>query len=96
MAYEQKNQEGSIFKNADKTEPGHADYNGSALIESKQYWVNAWINTAKNGNKYLKLKFKPKDFAQREKPQSITERAQAAMKRPRGASDDEMSDEIPF
>ena len=33
----------------------------SAEINGVEYWVSAWTNTDKNGNRYQKLKFTPKE-----------------------------------
>lgn len=55
--YEQKNNSGAIFKNQKKTEETHSDYNGTAKIDGKEYWVNAWVNNSNNGTKYMQLKF---------------------------------------
>jgi uncharacterized protein (DUF736 family) len=61
MAYEQRDLTGSLFKNERKEADTHSDYKGSALIGGTEFWLDAWINTAKDGSKYMSLKFKPKD-----------------------------------
>lgn len=60
MAYEQKNNEGSLFKNEQK-EGKQPDYKGSMTIKGQQYWLSAWINKDKNGKSYMSLKAKEKD-----------------------------------
>lgn len=63
MAYEVRELTGSLFKNDQKEEETHADFNGSAKIGGIEYWVNAWIKTyEKEGTKrkYYSLSFKPK------------------------------------
>lgn len=65
MAYEQKDNSGSLFKNDRKETDSHPDYKGSALLGGVDHWLDAWINTDRNGNKYMALKFKPKDSAHR-------------------------------
>lgn len=63
MPFEQKEGQGALFKNDEKEEEHHADFNGSALIGGVAYWVNAWIKTyEKDGikRKYYSLSFKPK------------------------------------
>lgn len=64
MAYEQKPNTGSLFRNEDKKQDTHADYNGSALVDGVEYYVDAWINEVKSGpkagKKYFAMKFKPK------------------------------------
>jgi hypothetical protein len=61
MAYEPKDMSGSLFKNDRKEADTHPDYKGSALIGGVDHWLDAWINTDRNGNKYMSLKLKPKD-----------------------------------
>lgn len=61
MAYEQKPNSGSLFKNDRKEQDTHADYRGSAVIAGVDHWIDAWINESSSGVKYMSLKFKPKD-----------------------------------
>lgn len=60
MSYEPKDNTGSLFKNDRKESDTHPDYKGSALLNGVDHWLDAWINTDRNGNKYMSLKFKPK------------------------------------
>jgi hypothetical protein len=89
MAYETKELSGSMFKNDEKVEETHADFNGSAKIGGQDYWVNAWVKTyEKDGQKrkYFSLSFKPKKPA-----------AGAPQKPKKGAEAfDDMEDSIPF
>jgi len=64
MAYEQKDNSGTIFVNDRKDSDKHPDRTGTAMIDGKMYWVSGWL---KNGSKgpFLSLAFKPKDFAQK-------------------------------
>ncbi len=64
MAYEQRDLTGSLFKNDRKESEAHPDYKGSALLNGVDHFVDAWINTANNGTKYMSLKFKPKEARQ--------------------------------
>jgi hypothetical protein len=65
VSFEPKDNSASLFKNDKKEKDSDADYNGSGMFGGKEFWLNAWINEAKNGRKYLKLSFKPKDSAQK-------------------------------
>ena len=60
MAYEQKPDSGSLFKNDRKERDTHADYRGSALVNGAEYFLDAWLNEARDGSKYMSLKFKRK------------------------------------
>ena len=60
MAYEQRDNSGSLFKNEKKTEPKHPDYKGDALIDGHEMWISAWIKDGKNG-KFMSLSFNPKE-----------------------------------
>jgi uncharacterized protein (DUF736 family) len=88
MAYEVKPNTGSLFKNDKKETDTHPDYKGSGLVDGLgEVWLDAWINVAKDGSKYMSLKFKPKEA--RPAPQSTYEGYA-----PAAAFDD--SDGIPF
>lgn len=60
MAYDNTNS-GALFKNDKKTSEKHPDYKGSISVGDGEYWISAWINTSKNGVKYMSLKVTPKD-----------------------------------
>lgn len=59
--FQQKDNSGAMFKNNDKTGETEPDYKGNALIDGSDYWINAWLNTSKAGNKYMKFSFSPKE-----------------------------------
>ena len=88
MAFEAKDNEGSLFKNDKATHEKSPQAKGSALIDGVAFWVSAWTNIDKNGNRYQKLKFERKEQTQAQpRQQSYTEA--------RGGRE-ELSDEIPF
>ena len=60
MAYEQKDNSGTIFRNNRKEKETHPDHTGTALIDGREYWISAWVKDGKNG-KFFSLAFKPKD-----------------------------------
>ena len=59
--YMTKDFSGALFKNdkRDKDTSPHAK--GSAVIDGVEYWVSAWTNTAKSGQRYQSLSFQRKD-----------------------------------
>jgi hypothetical protein len=47
---------GVLFKNTNKKTDNHPDYNGKIVLSNgKEYYLNAWINESKNGQKYMSL-----------------------------------------
>ena len=69
MAFEIKDNSGSLFKNDRKTEESHPQAKGSAKINGIEYWVSAWTKTTKEGVKWQSLSFTPKDA--KPKPKSF-------------------------
>jgi hypothetical protein len=61
MAYEQKDNSGSVFPNERKREgKNDADLTGQAMVGGVEYWVNGWGKKTKDGRKWLSLSFRPK------------------------------------
>lgn len=61
MAYEQKPNTGSLFRNDKKESDSHPSHKGNAIIAGVDYWMDAWVNETNDGRKYFSLKFKPKE-----------------------------------
>lgn len=61
MAYEQRDNSGSLFANEKREKDSHPQAKGTAMIDGREYWVDAWTNTSANGKRYQSLKFKLKD-----------------------------------
>jgi hypothetical protein len=61
MAYEQRDDSGSLFKNDKREKDTHPNARGSAKIGGVEYWVDAWTKKDKNGNPWQSLSFKRKD-----------------------------------
>lgn len=55
MAYEQKNNSGSLFRNDKKQTEKQPDYNGTVKVDGKDYKLAAWIKESKSGQKYFSL-----------------------------------------
>jgi hypothetical protein len=88
MAYEQRDNSGSVFNNDRKEKDTHPDRTGKAMIGGVMYYVNGWIKETVKG-KYLSLSFKPIE------QQSISERAMPK-RDPISSGRAEMADDIPF
>jgi hypothetical protein len=88
VAYEQKDDTGSLFKNEKREKETHANARGSARIGGVDYWVDAWTNTTNSGDKYQSLKFKRKDQAQAPSGRSDPPAA--------GRGFDDLDEDVPF
>jgi hypothetical protein len=64
VAYEMKDNSGSLFKNDRNEKDTHADYRGSIMVAGQEYWIDAWLNESSSGTKYMGLKVKPKEARQ--------------------------------
>ena len=61
MAFQQKPNRGSLFKNTEKSKEEDRDYTGSLNIDGVEYWLSGWIKTSEKATKYLSISAKPKD-----------------------------------
>ena len=57
MAYEHKENKGSIFKNEKKEKETQPDYTGQANVDGTVYNVSAWINKSKGVKSILDYLF---------------------------------------
>lgn len=71
--YEQKEGQGSLFKNEKKTSDKQPDYRGSLKWRNQTLNVAGWVKDSKNGKKFLSLKIEAIDttngYQNPEKPQ---------------------------
>jgi len=86
---------GAIWKNDRKEAENHPDFKGELDVGGRKYWVSAWKRREDASPKAPVLSFSIK-LKDDQPEQSISQRAQAAMKRPAGASNRDLDDEIPF
>lgn len=52
---------GALWKNARKDRDTHPDYTGSVNVGGSEFWLSAWLKTARDGSKFMSLSVKPKD-----------------------------------
>lgn len=91
MAYETRDNSGSLFNNNRKESDKHPDRTGSAMIDGVEYWVSGWVKQDRNGKPWLSMAFKRKQEAGSAGVDNET--APAAR---RGSMKDQLNDEIPF
>jgi len=58
MAYEIRDNSGSLFKNDKREADNHPNARGKAMIDGTMYYVDAWTKKDKNGNPWQSLSFK--------------------------------------
>jgi hypothetical protein len=83
MAYEQRDNSGTIFKNDRKEKETHPDRTGTAMIDGVEYYISGWLKSGARGQ-FLSLSFKRKqqDHVNQSTEQSISNRAQASIRKP--------------
>lgn len=85
MAYELRDNSGSLFKNDRKTKDNQPGYKGTVMVNGVEYWIGAWVKEGQKG-KFFSLAFDPKE-ARQDTPVADNAPATAA---------DDLDDEIPF
>ena len=63
MAYEQKDNSGSLFINDKREKDTHPNRKGSIRVAGKDYWISAWDNVSKDGKEWISLSVQEKDAA---------------------------------
>jgi hypothetical protein len=61
MAFEPKNDSGSLFRNDRKESDSHPEFRGDGIVNGEPVWINAWVKESKKtGKKFFSLSFRPK------------------------------------
>lgn len=84
MAFQQKDNTGSLFKNNRREKDTHPEYRGSITVDGQEYWLSAWVKQGKDGGKYFSLSVQAKNTKSVPTP------------RPAAPVVDDFNDEIPF
>lgn len=93
MAFEQRDNTGTLFKNNRKEKDTHPDYDGTCLIDGVEYYMNAWIKDGAKG-KFMSFSFKPKQAQQGKSAPRQMANDRALAKVVNGGFDDDS--EVPF
>lgn len=104
MAYEQRDNSGSMFDNDRKTTDNHPDFKGSCMVSGVEYWVSGWDKTPEGKRPYMSLAFKKKepkaDTAPQQEPKAkapVKDRPPTQAGLPGTAQRlQDMEDDIPF
>jgi uncharacterized protein (DUF736 family) len=61
MAYEKRDNSGSLFKNKRKTRENDPTLAGSIMVNGQEFWINGWTKTKDDGEKWISLSVRPKE-----------------------------------
>jgi hypothetical protein len=80
MAYEKRDNSGTLSRNTKKVTKLQPDHRGSCIVGGVEYWISAWVKDGEYG-RFFSLAFQPKDV----EPQSVG-----------GLSPKDVDEDIPF
>lgn len=66
MAYEQRDNSGTVFENDRKETDKHPDYTGKAMVGGVMYWASMWVKEKQDGTEFFSFSLKPMDDQQRQ------------------------------
>lgn len=97
MAYEQRDNSGTVFVNDRKESEKHPDRTGTAMIDGVMYYVSGWIKEGAKG-KFMSLAFKRKEQPAQHGQQAAAGPKPSAQqaKKTYVARNDDMNDDVPF
>jgi hypothetical protein len=96
MAFEVKDNTGSMFKNDRKESANHPDGKGSCIIDGVEYWISSWNKKTQEGKDWRSLAFtrkeKPAPRQERKPPSHDGARSRELAPKQR----EEFDDDVPF
>lgn len=95
MAFEIKDNTGSMFMNDRKESANHPDAKGSCMIDGKEYWISGWNKKTQEGKQWRSLSFTPKEKQQPAPRKPSHDAAKARQLPPQRGGFDDLEDE-PF
>lgn len=72
MAYEKRDNSGSLFKNNRKQRDNDPTLTGSVMVDGKEYWINGWTKTKPDGDKWISLSIRAKEQRDTAHSQSVS------------------------
>ena len=85
MAYEQRDNSGSLFKNEEKRNENGPDYSGKCMVGGVEYYFDSWLKRPEGKKAFMSFAFKP---TAKDAPVTDT-RTQAQRRAP-------VDDDVPF
>jgi hypothetical protein len=85
LAYELRDNSGSLFKNDKKETESHPNATGKVMVAGVEYWISAWTKEGAKG-KFQSLAFKPCE----QQPMTIKQAGAVPKNFP------DLDDDIPF
>jgi hypothetical protein len=67
---------GVLFRNDKREKDSQPQAKGTCQIDGVEYWVSAWTDTDRNGNKYQSLSFQKKEDIDRQGMQQVRQSAE--------------------
>ena len=96
MAFEQRDNSGTVFVNERKEKDSHPDRTGSAMIDGVEYWVNAWKRKEGANPRSPALSFSVRRKDDQRHGQSRGQSYGDMKGKSRQQNNDDMNDQIPF
>lgn len=96
MAFEVKDNSGSMFPNDRKESANHPDAKGSCMIDGVEYWISGWNKKTQEGKNWRSLAFTRKDAKPQREESGYRKPSQDAAKARQLARPPERDDDIPF